>query len=70
MDPSQQPDIKGQPVPMVQSYNGFFPGAFISNENDYLASLDSDTRDYVLKHTDASRTRQDIIDCIDKLRNG
>jgi hypothetical protein len=70
MDQSQQPDIKGQPVPMVQSYSSFMPGAFISNNSDYLASLDSDTRDYVLKHTDASRTRQDILDCIDKLLNG
>ncbi|HWT27671.1 MAG TPA: hypothetical protein VN131_07000, partial [Mobilitalea sp.] len=58
-----------QPVPMVQTYTGFMPGAFISDGKDYLASLDSDTRDYVLKHTDASRTRQDIIDCIDKLHN-
>lgn len=51
---------------------GFAPGIFIddSERNDYLSSLDSDTRDYVLKHTDEFRSRQDIDDCIYKLHNG
>ncbi len=46
-----------------------YPSVFISlnEKNDYLNSLDSDTRDYVLKHTDENRTRADIIDCINKL---
>ncbi len=60
--------VTDQPVPMVQLYSGFFPGAFMNaSSEDYLDSLDSDTRDYVIKHTDTSRTRQDIIDCVDKL---
>lgn len=58
------------PVPMVQSYNGFFAGAFMNNGTEYLDNLDSDTRDYVLKHTKDSRTRQDVIDCIYKMHHG
>lgn len=55
------------PVPMVQTTSGFMPGAFMNFGDNYLESLDSDTKDYVLKHTGESRTRQDIVDCIDKL---
>jgi len=47
----------------------FAPGIFFSESerNDYLASLDSDTRDYVIKHTDEYRSRQDIVDCVNRL---
>jgi hypothetical protein len=69
------------PIPFASvSYPAFFPiygysfapGIFI-NDNDtdrYLSSLDSDTRDYVLKHTDEFRSRQDIENCVNKLRKG
>ena len=67
MDPSQS-YLNSQPVPMVQTYDGFMPGAFINDGNNFLASLDSDTRDYVLKHTDKSRSNQDIVDCINELK--
>lgn len=62
----------GQPVPVLQPSGGFIPGivANIGNGEDYLASLDSDTRDYVLKHTSEPRSQQDIIDCVNKLHNG
>lgn len=39
----------------------------IEEQNNYLASLDSDTRDYVLKHTDEFRSQKDIIDCVNRL---
>jgi hypothetical protein len=71
MDP-MQPFLNGQPIPFTQSSSIFVPGVYanIHDGDDYLASLDSDTRDYVLKHTDEPRSRQDIIDCVNKLRNG
>lgn len=49
----------------------FAPGIFYSDidQNKYLSSLDSDTRDYVIKHTDEFRTRQDIDDCINRLHS-
>lgn len=71
MDPIQPIPI-GQPYPALQTLSGFVPGVFVNyrDENDYLSSLDSDTRDYVLKHTDEFRTRQDIVDCVNKLHTG
>lgn len=47
----------------------FAPGVFMSEDErkDFLSSLDSDTRDYVIKHTDEFRTKQDIADCIERL---
>lgn len=70
MDPLSSP-IPTQPIITSQTYgnNLFMASMFASSEeeNDFLASLDSDTRDYVLKHTDEFRTKQDIIDCIDRL---
>lgn len=52
--------------------NIFLASVFANSEeqSDYLASLDSDTRDYVMKHTDEFRSKQDIIDCIDRLHGG
>lgn len=49
----------------------FIPGIFgsVSEGDKFLNTLDSDTRDYVLKHTDDFRTRQDIIDCVNSLHS-
>ncbi|MFQ9509980.1 MAG: hypothetical protein ACLRZ7_03460 [Lachnospiraceae bacterium] len=48
----------------------FFPGIFTDgNDRDkYLDSLDSDTRDYVLHHTDAFSSRQELEDCVRALK--
>lgn len=66
--PQVPPNSTVQPI---SSYM-FAPGIFFTpnDENDFLSSLDSDTRDYVLKHTDEFRTRDDINECISKLHNG
>lgn len=60
-----------QPIFTSQPFgnNIFLASIFVNSEeqSEYLASLDSDTRDYVLKHTDEFRTKQDIIDCVDRL---
>lgn len=70
MDPIL-PIPPAQPVSTMQSFGGvpFFPGVFASLQegDEYLASLDSDTRDYVLKHTDEFRSRSDIIECVNRL---
>jgi hypothetical protein len=70
MDPTL-PIPLGQPIPSLQPFGGFIfvPGVFSSVEegNDYLNSLDSDTRDYVLKHTSEFSSKMDIIDCVNKL---
>jgi hypothetical protein len=70
MDPIL-PIPPAQPVPTTQSFGSipFFPGVFASAQegDEYLASLDSDTRDYVLKHTDEFRSRSDIIECVNHL---
>jgi hypothetical protein len=59
--------------PMLQPTSSimFAPGIVnkVFSADDYLASLDSDTRDYVLKHTDESRTKEDIEDCIYRLHH-
>lgn len=60
-----------QPNPSLSQNNGsiLYPGIFSVEDSDYLSSLDSDTRDYVLKHTDDNRTMADIKNCIDKLQS-
>ncbi|HWT73781.1 MAG TPA: hypothetical protein VN258_03540 [Mobilitalea sp.] len=64
----------GQTVFSSQPFgNNVFLASVFTNmdeQNNYLASLDSDTRDYVLKHTDEYRSQQDIIDCVNRLRTG
>lgn len=67
MDPSQSANMA---IPPITGYM-FAPGIFLSPEegDQFLSSLDSDTRDYVLKHTDELRTRRDIDECIARLRN-
>ena len=56
------------PVSMFGNY-AFAPGVFPTDKDgdDFLASLDSDTRDYVIKHTDQFRSKEDIIECINRL---
>jgi len=47
----------------------FVPGVFetIEGEHDYLSSLDSDTKNYVMEHTSEFRSKADIIECVNKL---
>ncbi len=51
--------------------NIFLASVFVNEEdqNSYLSSLDSDTREYVLRHKDEFRTRQDIVDFVGRMRN-
>lgn len=55
----------------AQSYvnMGYFAAIFpsASDERDYLNSLDSDTRAYVISHTDEFRSMGDIVDCVNRL---
>lgn len=53
----------------IEGNYAFLSGIFPTMEDSekFLASLDSDTRDYVLKHTDEFRTKADIIECINRL---
>lgn len=61
-----------QPSSSLQPVNGalFIPGVFpsVQDGDDFLSSLDSDTRDYVMKHTDEFRSRADVMDCVNQLR--
>lgn len=65
------PIIPMQPTVTNVPYgnNIYFATIFTTKdeENDYLSNLDSDTRDYVLKHTDEFRSKADIIDCVNRL---
>lgn len=63
MDPNQQI------MPFDNIFPAFIPGIFASTQdrNDYLSSLDSDTRDYVLKHTDDFSSKADLMECVSKL---
>lgn len=62
-----QTDPESQPI---SSYM-FAPGIFFSaNEgNNFLSSLDIDTKDYVVNHINEFKTRQDIDDCICRLHS-
>lgn len=57
----------------MPSTNPFYPGFLVNSviplgdEEEYLASLDSDTRDYVIKHTEDLNSIDDIKECINKL---
>jgi hypothetical protein len=70
MDPIL-PIAMSQANPTTQPFGGFIfvPGVFASVDegNDYLSSLDSDTRDYVIKHTGEFSSKADIIDCVNRL---
>ncbi|MBH1942168.1 hypothetical protein I5677_14795 [Mobilitalea sibirica] len=71
MDPMFGSNINTGPIMAPMSSYMFAPGIFFTNDerDDYLSKLDSDTRDYVMKHTDSFRTRQDIEDCINSLHS-
>lgn len=60
-----QSAIASQPFSNGVFLTGIFTNA--QDQDEYLASLDSDTRDYVIKHTDEFRTKADIIDCVNRL---
>ncbi|HKM05286.1 MAG TPA: hypothetical protein VJZ04_11990 [Lachnospiraceae bacterium] len=51
-------------------YPSLFSGVFSSAQesNDYLSSLDSDTRDYVIKHTSDFNSKDELIKCVDELQ--
>jgi hypothetical protein len=53
-------------------YPAVFPGIFSLDQesNDYLSSLDSDTRDYVIKHSKDFDSRDDLIKCVNELQGG
>lgn len=65
------PMLLAQPISPMQPSGTFIlvPGLFetVEDENTYLSSLDSDTRDYVIKHTSEFSSRADIIECVNKL---
>jgi hypothetical protein len=65
------PNFPMQPILSSLPYgnNLFIAGIFSTPKDgdDYLNSLDSDTRDYVIKHSDEFRSRADIIDCVNRL---
>ena len=66
-------------LPIVPMQNAYDPLPFVNNiyaasinsadegSDKYLSSLDSDTKDYVLKHTDKARSKADVINCINEL---
>lgn len=62
MDPVQMPLM-----------NPFYSGFLVNNviplgdEEEYLTSLDSDTRDYVMKHAEDLNSLDDIRECINEL---
>jgi len=70
MDP-YTPITQFQSVFTSQAFgnNVFLASAFttVDERDSFLASLDSDTRDYVLKHTPEFRTKNDILECVAKL---
>lgn len=55
-------------TPLVM--NAMVPGIFptVSDRDNYLSSFDSDTRDYIIKHTDDLRSISDIEECVYRLR--
>lgn len=63
--------MPAQPILTSQPYMNsvYFASIFSSKdeEDEYLASLDSDTRDYVLKNTDDFSSKSDLIDCVNRL---
>lgn len=63
--------IPTQPVITSQPYISslYAPDIFSSGdeENEYLASLDSDTREYVLRHSGEFSSKEDIFDCVNRM---
>lgn len=56
-------------APLNPSYPVFIAGIFDTNQDrdDYLDSLDSDTRDYVINHTGEFSSREDLMNCVRRL---
>lgn len=54
---------------MPPLYPAFVPGVFESMQegNEFLDSLDSDTRDYVVKHKDTFNSKDELISFVNKL---
>ncbi len=50
--------------------NAMIPGIFptIVDRDNYLSSLDTETRDYILQHTDDFRSVKDIADCVEEMK--
>jgi hypothetical protein len=72
IDPNY-PVTPSQSITSLPYYNSIYLSAIFATpqeQADYLASLDSDTREYVVSHTSEFRTREDIDDCIRKLHGG
>lgn len=70
---SEKPGLTELVSALQPSFSGFMSrDIFKSPEEreEYLASLDSDTRDYVLKHTDEFSSKADISACINRLHGG
>ncbi len=65
MDPINSSYTSSNPI-----FAQFATNVFTSDieRDNYLSSLDSDTRAYVLKNTGEFRTIQDVEDCVNKLR--
>lgn len=53
------------------NYPFLFPGLSFDNDpkETYLSGLDSDTRDYVLKHTNEYASREDLEECVYRLKH-
>ena len=70
--------IKRLPIPLIPPintgdpmYNYIYYPIFFETREDvdkFLTNYDSDTRAYVINHTDEYRTKRDIIDCVHRLR--
>jgi hypothetical protein len=58
-----------QVAPIQAVHPLYYAGLFDTYQetDDYLNSLDSDTRDYVLNHSGEFSTRIDLIDCVKRL---
>ncbi len=54
------------------NYPLLFPSIFfhINDRETYLSGLDSDTRDYVIKHTTQDASREDLERCVSQLKYG
>lgn len=65
--PPAFPIYSSDPMNNYVLYPAFFDTE--QESSDFLSSLDSDTRDYVKKHTDEFRTKNDVLECINSLRN-
>ena len=62
------PIYYGEPASNFNAFPAFY-NEILDNGDKILSNLDSDTRAYVKKHTSNDRTKQDIINCIQDLKN-